>query len=60
MKFSYFFILLSFLFVQCSEPVQDDSKKDEANKETPKEDEKEEVKKLPTHRFLSTELGTEE
>jgi hypothetical protein len=64
MKFSYCLILLSFLFVQCSEPVQDDSK-DEAKEKAAKEAaiEKNNVKavdKLPTHRFRSTETGVEE
>ena len=56
MKASYIFILAGFLLVNCSDPVQDDSKDDGKEKAV----DKKEVKMMATHRFRSTETGVEE
>ena len=60
MKASYIFILAGFLLVNCSEPVQDDSKDNGKEKVEEKPVKKKEVKMMATHRFRSTETGVEE
>lgn len=63
MKVAYIFIL-ALVFVQCGDPVQDDSKAEPAKEGKPssvKSDDKvEDSDKVVAHKFVSTEMGVQE